>query len=161
MSALTASRLRELLHYETDTGVFTRLVKSGTAKVGDVAGGLDDKGYWRIRVDGKRYLAHRLAWLYMTGEWPTGEVDHERGETGDNRWKRLRDGSRSFNQQNQRRAPAGSATGQIGASPHRGKFQAQIRVDQKNRYLGVFDTPEAAHAAYVAAKRQLHAGCTL
>jgi hypothetical protein len=73
----------------------------------------------------------------------------------------MRDLTTSGNQQNQRRASQDSQSGFLGASPHRGKFQAQITVNGKNRYLGMFETPEAAHAAYVAAKRNLHSTCTI
>ena len=84
--SLTAERLREVLDYDPDTGVFTRKVRTASSvKVGDVAGSLNGKGYIRIRVDGRLYFAHRLAWLYVHGEWPVDQVDHINGIKNDNR----------------------------------------------------------------------------
>ena len=91
MKTLTAARLRELLQYDPETGVFTRLVKTSNGiKVGDVAGTADARGYILIRVDGWLHLAHRLAWLHMTCEWPKGMIDHINGVRDDNRWSNLR-----------------------------------------------------------------------
>lgn len=74
---ITAERLRELLEYDEDTGVFKRKARtSNRISIGDIAGSSDAKGYVCIRVGGKTYKAHRLAWLYVYGEWPTGEIDH-------------------------------------------------------------------------------------
>ncbi|MCK9994454.1 MAG: hypothetical protein Dbin4_02974, partial [Alphaproteobacteria bacterium] len=101
MAELTQSRLKELLHYDPDTGVFTRRVQtSSNARVGDVAGCLHPEGYRHIQIDGKRYAAHRLAWLYMTGEWPTNQLDHLNGVRDDNRWGNLREATHGQNQQN-------------------------------------------------------------
>ena len=158
---LTAERLRELLHYDPETGVFTRLVRSGPAKVGDAAGTATTSGYIQIRVDGGQYLAHRLAFLCMTGEWPSQFVDHVNGVRDDNRWSNLRPATPSENLQNVRRARADSQTGLLGVSRDRQRFRAQIKVDGQHIYIGTFDTPEQAHAAYLAAKRKLHAGCTI
>ena len=91
MKTLTAAQLRELLQYDPETGVVTRLVKSSNGiKVGDVAGTADARGYILIRVDGWLHLAHRLAWLHMTCEWPKGMIDHINGVRDDNRWSNLR-----------------------------------------------------------------------
>lgn len=160
-SMLTVERLKNFVSYDPETGIFIRLIGSGTSKAGDIAGSLDESGYLRFRVDGKKYRAHRLAYFYMTGEWPKGEIDHKNGNRSDNRWSELRDGDRFQNQQNQRKASIASTTGLLGASRHKTKFMAQIRVGGTTKYIGLFETPDLAHAAYVNAKRALHAGCTI
>lgn len=161
--AITACRLRELLSYDENTGIFTRLVRtSNRINVGDVAGYLRPDGYVRILVDGQRWLAHRLAWIYVYGTPPIGEVDHINQKRADNRICNLRDESTITNQHNQRRAHRQSKTGLLGASPYRnGSFVAQISVAGTSHFLGLHSTPEAAHEAYVQAKRRLHKGCTL
>jgi hypothetical protein len=101
----------------------------------------------------------------MTGAWPLFEIDHRNGIGTDNRWKNLRDGTRSFNIQNQRRARSDNKTGFLGVhrsgKKERKGFVAKIQLDGKQRYLGVFSTAEAAHAAYLAAKRRIHPGCVI
>lgn len=163
---LTAERLRELLHYDPLTGVFTRRVTTGGrygGKAGAVAGTVNDQGYVLISVMSYQYRANRLAWLYMTGEWPTGEVDHKDTVRANNWWANLRDVPTVVNAQNRRRAQSNSKTGLLGASwnSRDRRFVARIKVDGTYKSLGGFDTAEAAHAAYVDAKRRLHAGCTL
>lgn len=166
---LTAARLREVLEYNPETGVFTWIKPSGRrVKVGDVAGARrPDKpggggGYRTIQIDGTRYYAHRLVWFYMTGEWPAADVDHRFGMRDDNRWSELREASRSVNLQNQRTARG--RVGLLGVCEYpagSGKFRAQISAGGKCVFLGTFLVPEHAHAAYVEAKRRMHAGCTI
>lgn len=162
-STLTAARARELLHYDSETGVLTWKVsrKGGGAVAGKVAGYLDKRGYWNVGLDGRRYRAHRIAWLIHTGEWPALDLDHKSGARSANWIGNLRDVPRRVNAENRRHARTGTTTGLLGVTTAHGKFQAQIRVNKKNKYLGLFDTPEEAHAVYVTAKRQLHAGCTI
>jgi hypothetical protein len=160
---LTQARLRELLDYDPETGVFTwRATGKGRPAIGSQAGATDKgHGYRSICVEYGRHYAHRLAFLYVTGEWPQGMVDHINGRRDDNRWCNLRDASRLVNQQNMRRAVAGSASGLLGAHKKRGKWSSQIKVRGVLVKLGIFETADQAHAAYLAAKRQLHEGCTL
>lgn len=161
--SLTAERLRELLQYHPESGFFFwRVDRGAKEKAGDVAGDLQDTGCWRICVDYTRYKAHRLVWLYVTGEWPEAFIDHINGNKLDNRFENLRDVSKAVNTQNQRRARADNKScGLLGVSRNRKRWMANITVDRKPHYLGTFDTPEEAHAAYVAAKRVLHPGCTI
>nr|WP_274383193.1 HNH endonuclease [Cupriavidus gilardii] len=128
-----------------------------------VAGSPDKGGYLQIFFAGKNHKAHRLAWLYMTGSWPSSNIDHINGVPWDNRWANLRDTPQSVNAQNLRRPRRDNKTGFLGVSPdrRRGGFIAQISANGRCRYLGRFPTPELAHQAYVQAKRQLHAGCTI
>lgn len=159
---LTAERLREVLHYEPQTGVFTRLVRtSHNMRVGDVAGTRLKAGYIQVGIDGKNYYAHRLAFLYMTGKWPEHEADHRGGDRADNRWQNLRDATRSLNQQNLRAPQRNNSTGRLGVRLIGGKFAAVIYANGKARHLGTFADPDTAHAAYVKAKRALHAGCMI
>ncbi|WP_303678303.1 HNH endonuclease [Ralstonia mannitolilytica] len=157
---LLHSDLLDAMHYDPDTGVFTRLKKgSPNAKLGIVQGKPIGAGYLSVNVCGKRYYMHRLAWFYMHGKWPEHEIDHINGIRTDNRMSNLRDVSRADNMQNMRKPKAYSATGMLGVALFRGKFKAEIRVNGKKRHLGVFDTAEDAHAAYMAAKRQHHPAC--
>lgn len=161
-SELTAARLRELLHYEPETGVFTRAMhRGGGRKVGDVAGSLDKKGYRVIAIDGRAYKAHRLAWLYMTDRWPAEQIDHRNRQRADNRWRNLREADNAQNQQNIG-LRSNNSSGFHGVSWHRGqsKWCARITVDKRLRSIGYFRDPSEAGAAYAAAKRALHTFAT-
>jgi hypothetical protein len=157
----TAERVRQLLHYDAESGLFTWKSKTGSMGSGTVAG-TPHKEYINIQVDGRQYKAHRLATLWVTGAWPDGEIDHRDGDGKNNRWANLRPApSRRFNMQNKRKPHKNSSTGYLGVSVQDGKFRARIRVDGKNRCLGLHGTAEDAYAAYVEAKRRLHEGNTL
>lgn len=156
---LTAARVRELLHYDPLTGVFTRRVatgRHGCHTAGSIVGTLDDGGYLRAGVDGRTYRLHRLAWLYMTGEWPARDVDHRFRIKTDNRWSELRAASRGENLQNRTTAQSNSRHGVLGVSPNKKGWRARITIAGKDHNLGTFQTPEIAHDAYVKAKRLLH-----
>lgn len=116
-----------------------------------------------IWVDGHCHRAHRLAWLHVHGVWPKDDVDHMDGNRVNNCIANLRDVDRSTNLQNMRSPGRPSKSGLLGVSwfERDRNWLARICVDGKNRYLGYFQTKEQAHEAYVAAKRKLHAGCTL
>lgn len=101
---ITREKLHHLLDYDPASGVFTRKVsKSSNAQVGQVAGSVDKRGYIVIRIDGELYKAHRLAHLYMTGEFPPDQIDHINRIKSDNRWKNLRLANGSQNQMNSTR----------------------------------------------------------
>lgn len=162
IGSLSSERLRELVVYDPITGIFTRRVRSSPrTQIGDVAGGPDKDGYIVMRVDCKTYKAHRLAILYMTGEWPPLEVDHRDGIRSNNKWDNLRNADRRLNVTNVRKARRTNGSGLLGAHRDRGRFKAVISTNRKKHFLGMFDTAELAHAAYVVAKRQLHEGSTL
>lgn len=171
---ITAIELRQLLSYDSESGVFTwrHDRRSGQshriihAHAGDEAGAVNARdGYRYIGVGHKLFPAHRLAWLYVTGEWPSGEIDHKNCSRTDNRFDNLRDVPRLINAQNRRRARKDSGTGLAGAfkSPKgcRLPFVSSIVANGKRKYLGQFETAQAAHDAYIAAKRVLQEGCTL
>jgi outer membrane protein assembly factor BamB len=156
---LTAERLRELLDYNPLTGVFYWKQNYHRRLIGSAAGSLfvTAKGYryLRIRVSGRNYFSHRLAYLWMTGKWPDHHVDHRDGNGLNNRWRNLRDASQSQNRANAtcRRNKVGLKGVTAHKSPCTGivRYEARIAVDGKRICLGTFLTPEVAHAAYVAA----------
>lgn len=158
---LTQKRLKELLHYDPLTGVFTWLIpQRNKLCLGDAAGFVH-LGYRIIKILGVQYQAHRLAWIYMTGVWPIDQIDHINGVRDDNKWTNLREATNTTNQQNQRRAHKNNALGILGVTRRYGKFRAHIKYDGLLRYLGAYQTPELAYAAYIEAKRTFHPGGTL
>lgn len=160
---ITAQRLRELLSYDQDTGLFTRLShgRGRRPAEGRPAGCKTDRGYIHIHVSGRIYKAHRLAWLYVNSEWPDGDIDHIDGDKTNNRINNLRSVSTSVNMQNQRSAQKRNASGFLGVTVHGGRFEASIKLNGKNIYLGSYATPELAHDAYLAKKREIHPGCVI
>jgi hypothetical protein len=161
-SSLTADRLRALLVYDADTGLFkNRVTRNNRAKAGDSPGYTTWNGYLSIALDGRGYQAHRLAWLYVHGTWPTQFIDHINGNRQDNRIANLRDVIPQVNRQNMRAPMPSNSAGLIGVTPVFNQWKAQIKLNGRQIYLGLFETPEAAHAAYVAAKRKHHPGCTI
>lgn len=159
--APTREFVLDLLDYDPLTGIFTWRVDRGTVKAGTRAGYVNKRGYRVINIGGRLALAHRLAVFHMTGEWPAHDVDHRFGQRDDNRWSELREMTRAGNMENLRRAHRDNKSGLLGVSPCNGRWAAHIRINGKNRYLGTHDTPELAHAVYLAAKRDHHSGNTL
>jgi hypothetical protein len=159
---ITADRLRQVLDYNHDSGLFVRKLDSGRWKPGQIAGNVHKRrGYWMVGIDGASYLGHRLAWLYVTGKWPKQDLDHIDGDILNNRFSNLREVTEIVNAQNQRRAHKGSKSGLLGVYPRGERWQSTICVNKTPHYLGTFDTKEAAFAAYLDAKRRLHVGCTI
>lgn len=155
---LTQQRLKSVLQYSPKTGVFVRKVtKSGNAKEGRVVGVGTDVDYGRIMVDYIRYPAHRLAWLYVHGAWPKGEIDHLNRKRGDNRIINLADVTRSENQQNVtlRKSNTSGFAGVTYFKPQ-AKWVANIQHNGVRHNLGYFDTPQDASAKYCEAKAQFH-----
>lgn len=156
--SLTAERLRACLVYDAETGVFTyRIVRHYLQKLGAVAGAKHGNGYLRIVIDGGHHYAHRLAWLYVYGEWPSKNIDHINGDRSDNRIANLRDATQGMNLCN-KRIQSNNRCGLKGVSWHRaaGKWIAQIGVRGEHVYLGLFESPEDAHQAYCQAAQKLH-----
>lgn len=161
---LTAETLRRVLNYNPDTGLLTWRESRGRVAAGQVAGSLRKRdGVVRVRVNGRFYGAHRLAWLWVNGRWPGNELDHINGIPSDNRIANLRDCGRTINRQNMRRAHHDSASKTLGVSwsASSRKWRARIWAGGKEVGLGIFDTTEQAHKAYLTAKRRLHPGCTI
>lgn len=150
------------LSYDPETGVLTRLATAERSLVGKPCGSLKDTGYLIVHVCGRPRLVHRLVWFMVHNEWPKGHIDHINGNRADNRISNLRDVTPKMNRENLRKAYRDSKTGVLGVRLRKsGRFVANLRIDGRYTYLGTFDTAEQAHAAYVAAKRLHHKGCTL
>jgi hypothetical protein len=160
MSTLQLEELKKVLHYDPDTGVFTWVaLRRGGRKnnPGTVAGSKESRGYIRIRYKGTLYWAHRLAWFYMCGEWPK-QLDHIDEIKSNNRWGNLRLATHSENGQNRSHGQSNNKSGFQGVSWHSigSRWCAQIHILGKHISLGLYDTPEEAHEAYLAAKEKHH-----
>lgn len=150
--------IRKEFSYDEVTGQIIRV------KTGNAVGFRCTSGYTRVDFMGRRIAAHRLAWAFVNGEWPTHEIDHINGIKSDNRLVNLRDVSRSTNAQNLRHAmPRRLRDAPLGVSWHRAakRWRAMIWDGSKNLYLGLFDDPNEAHEIYLEAKRKLHVGCVI
>lgn len=153
---------RERLSYDPETGVFIWLVRvNSKVPAGSVAGTVGRLGYRHIRIFNKAIGAHRLAWAFVHGHFPTREIDHINGVRADNRICNLRDVSRQVNAQNERVARKHNQSGVIGVRRIGNSFVARIWTGSKEKHLGCFKDADSASEAYRQAKRQLHAGCTI
>lgn len=156
LTTLTAERLREVLDYDPLTGMFTWKVRRNKQSAGSIAGSPDRQGHIRIGIDGRDYAAHRLAWLYVHGEWPPNDIDHKDRIKGRNALANLRPGTRSQNNANSKRR-RDNLSGYKGVHFHKasGLWLAHIRKDGKRTSLGYFSTAQQAHEAYMAAATRL------
>lgn len=157
-SKLTQSDLKRLLDYNPETGAFTwKLVDNNRLRPGDVAGSIRKSGYINLGVQGALYLAHRLAWLYVNGQWPAGELDHINRDRSDNRIVNLREVTREQNCQNMLK-PSNNTSGYKGVTFDRRKnmWMAKIYTRKRSRFLGYWHRAEDAGAAYAAAAAKIH-----
>lgn len=154
MSELSREQLKQLLAYNPDTGAFTWInCQAKQVRAGTPAGHLRKDGYVVIKVNGRPYKAHRLAWLYMTGFFPI-EVDHRDRTPSNNRWSNLREATHA---QNCRNRIFANATGTPCVSQERsGRFRARLKLNGTRTQLGIFATKAEAQRAVVAAKQSLH-----
>lgn len=146
---LTQGYLKEILDYNPETGLFIWCARNALCiQVGDIAGCVTKSGYAIIRINTKNYKAHRLAFLWMTGDW-VDQVDHINREKNDNRWCNLRECSRSQNQGN-RGIQSNNTSGYKGVSWHKNdkKWNSSIRKGKKTIYLGNHDCRHVAAQAY-------------
>jgi len=160
---LTAERLRELLDYDPETGIFINRISRGKAKNGCQAGSRHHDGYRQICIDGRVYGEHRLAWIYVYSVTPLNDIDHIDGNRSNNAISNLRDVSRSQNLQNQRVCRSDNKSGFLGVSWNQETelWYARIQINKIQKGLGYFKTPEDAHLAYLNAKREIHSTCTI
>ena len=156
MENLTVIELKEVLDYDPDSGEFIWLNAPNNryVKNGDIAGTLAD-GYIRIKIRGKKYAAHRLAWLYMTENWPSGEIDHINGIKYDNRYDNLRTANRSENRRNVS-CYSGSPSGLKGVTKWKGRWRARISINKKQVWLGYYNDPIEAAKSYDRAAIRYH-----
>lgn len=152
LTGLQRAKLFDVLNLDVTTGVFTWKKGGGHCIAGRIAGSIDSHGYRQITIDKRPYLAHRLVWLWCKGVWPTYHLDHINGDILDNRMDNLREATFSQNCANAKRRKD-NTMGLKGVSKHGKRFRAQIQVNKKKRCVGVFDTPEQAHEAYMEAAR--------
>lgn len=160
--AISHDLLTYLFRYEPETGDFVRAKPRQGASVGEVAGCIvtnpaTGKKYRHIGVNGEQLMAHRLAWFYVHGTWPVGEIDHIDGNSLNNAIANLREATRSQNSFN-RGQQVTNTSGFKGVCWHKNrcKWAASITVDRKQKHLGYFPTAELAHAAYCEAAKKLH-----
>lgn len=147
---ITQAQLKEILHYDPETGAWTWIISPRyEIPAGSIAGGYGNHGYRRIRIRSKFYTGHRLAWLYMTGSFPAGHMDHINGVRDDNRFSNLRIASLQENGLNRQRYIT-NTSGHKGVCwhPKLGKWRARIQKYGKRVALGCYDTKEEAAAAY-------------
>lgn len=149
---ITQERLKEVLSYDPDTGIFVYKSGKGGVVKGNVVSGLDGCGYIKIGIDYKQYRAHRLAWLYVYGKWPSGELDHINHDRQDNRIENLRDVERTDNGRNLS-IKSNNTSGVTGVQWNRQNqnWRARVMVDGYTINLGSFDNFDDAVAARLAA----------
>lgn len=155
---LTQEYLRSLFDYDPETGVFTRLkCTANRHKLGEVVGYSGARGYRQAMAGGKKYMVHHLVWMWVYGRLPSGDIDHINRIRHDNRIANLREVSRSENNHNAGLSRA-NWSGFTGAAwdKSRSQWLASIRAAGKQHYLGRFNTPQEASAAYLAAKAVYH-----
>lgn len=153
---ITQAELWQFLDYDPETGEFTNLVQRGQrSPVGGIAGYHDKDGYTIIQICGQKYRAGRLAWFYMTGEWPI-EVDHEDGVYDNDSWDNLREATRSQNVTNSARPVGISGLRGVKFDPKTSTWRARIAFGYQRKWLGPFDMAEEASAAYLAAAEEVH-----
>ncbi len=157
MQTLTQARLKELVHYEPETGVFTHRISRQGCRAGDAAGCADSAGYWVIKLDQRKHYAQRLACLYMTGWWPSDEVDHKDRVRSNNAWTNLRPATDKQQAEN-RNLYATSTSGFRGVMwrEKKRKYEVRIRHNNTDHYLGLFDSIIDAVAVRLRAERDLY-----
>ena len=154
---ITVERVRSLFTLDDEGNLIRRVRVGQKAMAGTVAGSRSKRGYVKVMVDRKSLAAHRVVFAIVNGHWPDAEIDHINGVKDDNRPCNLREATRGENQRNCG-IRANNKSGFKGVSWERScdKWKAQIRIDGVTTYLGVFDTPELAAAAYAEAAPKLH-----
>jgi|SRR5581483_3058858 len=147
---LSVERLRELIVYDPDTGLL-RWKARPRVRAGKIAGSKHSGGYIELSIDGMHTFAHRIAFVLMVGRWPE-DIDHINGERSDNRWCNLREARPQQNAGNMRRRP-NNKSGYKGVVKHHNKWVSYIHLCGKTKYLGIYDSPELAHDAYLKEAR--------
>jgi hypothetical protein len=159
---ITADHIQSILDYNPETGDFVwKTHHRRPDLIGKRAGSPTNTGYWAIAINNQKRLAHRLAWLYMTGVSPSFHIDHRDGNKQNNKFSNLREVSRFGNLQNMRTATKANKVGFLGVSAHQGKWRVQIMVNGERIRESGFDTPEEAHQRYLELKRLHHPTCTI
>ena len=151
---ISHDELKRLLHYDPETGVWTRLISRRGDKVGTRADYLHSVyGYYRVRIKEQSYFAHRLAWFYMTGEWPPADTEHRDRVRANNKWENLRLAARWQNIHN-KKGRKNKCKG-VSYIKKLGRYRAQICVQGRKHSLGYAETEEAAYELYKTAAQKL------
>lgn len=145
---LSADCIRSVLTFDREIGIFRWRESRSHVRGGDLAGCRQTSGYISIQIDGHRYMAHRLAWIYVSGQWSVKEIDHIDGNKANNAFSNLREATRAENNRNT------SSKGYTFVKKLK-KFRAQIVFNRQHYELGLFEREEDARAAYVAGSRRL------
>jgi hypothetical protein len=158
---LTHERLREVLNYDPETGIFTRRIDlhKGRHKAGQRTGTQNNRFRFQW-IDDRPYLEHRIAWFWMTGNWPKHQIDHKNLNAFDNRWANLREATVSQNAMNRKGRSKSGAKGvyfiadknKCGSKP----WRVHIMKEGKRHYIGLFSTLDEAKAAHAVAATRLH-----
>lgn len=161
--------LNECLSYDSETGILTwkvrpphhftdsRAMNGWNTQYSQKIAGTNIHGYICIKINRRAYKAHRLIWKMVTGNTPSVDIDHKDCNPTNNVWTNLREATHNENMYN-KKTTSKNQSGYRGVSFHKptGKYQAQINVNRTKKYLGVYDKPEQAHQAYLAAQLQFH-----
>lgn len=151
---ISQKQLKSLVFYDAVSGVFRwKNCPSRGKRRYSFAGNINTDGYLRIRIHGKQYQAHRLAWLYIYGKFPKYQLDHANGDRADNRLCNLREATYQQNAWN-RKTPKSNKLGMKGVYENGGWFYASISFDGKQRHIGIYRTADEAQAAYFAVAQQ-------
>lgn len=151
--------LKTLLRYEPDTGNFFWRINKGGILANSLAGcdALAQRIPYRvIKINGKLYYAHRLAWMYIYGRWPKELIDHIDGNGLNNKMSNLRELTNAQNIQATLKLPKHNTSGFRGVIYHKGKWRAGISINNRRVEIGYFDSPEEAHLAYLNKKAEVH-----
>jgi len=158
---MSIEELKQMLSYDSNTGEFTWTGNAPHKVKNKLANAKDKLGYVCLKIQGKMYKAHRLAWAFTHGHFPEKHIDHINGNPSDNRIVNLREATRSLNLQNLRKPKFNNKSGFLGVCKNGNNWSAQICVNGKKVSLGTYPSPDQAHVAYVNAKRKYHEGCTI
>ena len=158
---LSQKELKELLSYDAETGKFSWVQPKGSKAEGSPAGYVSWNGYVEIKINKRVYWAHRLAWLYVHGNFPKEHTDHIDGDRANNSISNLREASNAQNMQNIRNPTIKNTSGFLGVQKSGKKWKAMISVSGIKKHIGTFSSKEEAYEAYVRAKRINHEYCTL
>lgn len=154
---LSQEKLKYYLHYNPETGVWTWINNYFVRFIGERAGRINNNSYRQIQIEGKLYYEHRLAFLYMTGEWPENDSDHKNRIRNDNRWENLRDATRQQNNYNINLNKSNKlGTKGVSQIVKNGKYKAQIRINGEVTIIGVYETEKDAELAYNEKAKEIH-----
>lgn len=152
---ISTERLRSILEYNAETGVFRRKIRAAKMDVGSVVGARHSQDYLYARIENRLMFMHRVAWQYVYGSPPVGEIDHINGDRSDNRICNLRLSNRQQNSANTKRRYNNRAGAKgVVIDKRNGSIRAYIHVNSKTKYLGTFETIKDASSAYLKAAKE-------